>query len=524
MPMLSHFLRRILPILLVFLLVFPTVTLAGCADSKDFTLYYGVSKAPQNLDPQLAAVDSELLFARNCFRGLYKLDENDRPVPDLVTDYTLSPDGLTYTFKLNGNKWSDGKDVTASDFRFALLRAADPTLNAPGVEYIRNIVGVNESLNGTGTYIGVSSPDSNTLIITLSQPDSNFLIKLTKPIFMPCNEAFFTKCGGKYGLSKEHILTNGNFKVSRWPNEKSIELQRVSEEKLNGTSVKKVVLSESQTGKLNSQRIIDKEIGITAVSGEDFTKINRKDYTVDVDYCKNYAICFNRSTDIGKNGKLLEAMAIGIDRVFIKQNMSERFKIAYSCIPEDSQVLEAAPLGDIGIKDYSFETEPSLSRSLFLDAVKSFKSGKLPTVEIICTDDPDIKAILTNAIYGWQSNLGVVVNIKTVATEQEALNLYKTGQYSVAFLPFNGSADEILNLVSDNVQSVEYQSIMTALNATDNVETAKSLVLSASDILSTEPSLIPIVSVPKATVHSTEYKDVYFSKIDGTVDFSIIYK
>lgn len=524
MRLFSIIYKKAIPVLLCVVLALPLFLFSGCADNAKFTLYYGVKKAPQNLDPQLAQNDSELLFARNCFSGLYKLDSNDNPVPDLVTSCDVSSDGLVYTFKIKGNSWSDGSKVTAADFRFAILRASDPILKAPGVGYLTNIVGVNDRLQGFSNELGVSAPDNETLIIKLTKPDSNFFLKLTKPVFMPCNELFFTKCGGKYGLSKEHILTNGNYKVLKWTNEKMIELQRVAESDLNGTSVKNVVLSESQSGKLNSLRIINKEIGITSVSGEDYTNINRSDFNIDVSYRKNYCICFNPETDIGKNQMLLEAFAQSIDRVYIKQNMSDRYSVAYSIIPKDSLVLQSSPLGDVGIRDYAYETEYARSRSLFLQAVKSFRNSKLPTIEILCPDMAEIKSILQNAIYGWQSNLGVVVNIKTVSSEQELINLYKNGQYSVALLPLEGSADEILNLVSDSVSSFEFHNALDQLNATDNIAAARSLTVSAANVLSNESSLIPIVSVPTANIHSNEYKGVYFSKIDGTVDFSIIYK
>ena len=44
--------------------------------------------------------------------GLYKLDENDQPVPDLAEETTVSEDGLTYTFKLRKDaKWNNGDPV-----------------------------------------------------------------------------------------------------------------------------------------------------------------------------------------------------------------------------------------------------------------------------------------------------------------------------------------------------------------------------------------------------------------------------
>ena len=49
--------------------------------------------------------------------GLFRLDENNLPIPALAADYVLSEDGLTYTFQLREDaKWSNGEPVTAHDF------------------------------------------------------------------------------------------------------------------------------------------------------------------------------------------------------------------------------------------------------------------------------------------------------------------------------------------------------------------------------------------------------------------------
>ncbi len=82
---------------------------------------------PQNIDPQKASSYSELLTVRNCFKGLTRLLPNGDAELDIAGGYTVSDDGLMYTFALKeGLTWSDKSDVTADDFVFAFERASNP--------------------------------------------------------------------------------------------------------------------------------------------------------------------------------------------------------------------------------------------------------------------------------------------------------------------------------------------------------------------------------------------------------------
>src|ERR671910_1570954 len=63
----------------------------------------------------------------NIIEGLYRLDENARPVPAQAEKVDISEDGLTYTFMLrDGIKWSNGDPVTSQDFKYAWLKALNP--------------------------------------------------------------------------------------------------------------------------------------------------------------------------------------------------------------------------------------------------------------------------------------------------------------------------------------------------------------------------------------------------------------
>jgi peptide/nickel transport system substrate-binding protein len=82
----------------------------------------GVAGAPQAINPllcQLNEADRDLCSL--VFAGLTKFTENGEVVPDLATTWNISPNGITYTFKLRPDaKWHDGRSVTADDVMFTV--------------------------------------------------------------------------------------------------------------------------------------------------------------------------------------------------------------------------------------------------------------------------------------------------------------------------------------------------------------------------------------------------------------------
>ncbi|NNU50571.1 ABC transporter substrate-binding protein [Rhizobium sp. WYCCWR 11279] len=99
------------------------------------------------------------------------------PVPSLAESFTVSPDGLTYTFKLHkGVKFSNGREVVASDVKYSIERAVDPKTQGPGAGFFGAIKGFEDETGGkTTTLSGIETPDDSTVIFNLSRPDATFL-------------------------------------------------------------------------------------------------------------------------------------------------------------------------------------------------------------------------------------------------------------------------------------------------------------------------------------------------------------
>lgn len=93
------------------------------------------------------------------FNGLLGFDKDCNIVKDLAADYTVSPDGLTYTFVLRDDvKFSDGQPVTAQDVVFTYT-----TTKKSG-----SIVDLNNLKS-------VEAKDAKTVVFTLEKPYSVFL-------------------------------------------------------------------------------------------------------------------------------------------------------------------------------------------------------------------------------------------------------------------------------------------------------------------------------------------------------------
>ena len=87
-------------------------------------LKISLSAEPVSLDPALNSAIGIFSMDVNLFSGLYTFNNEGVPVADLAAATEISDDGMTYTFTLiDGAKWSDGTDITMTDFVYSWNRA-----------------------------------------------------------------------------------------------------------------------------------------------------------------------------------------------------------------------------------------------------------------------------------------------------------------------------------------------------------------------------------------------------------------
>ena len=152
------------------------------AEGKQLNVMYS---DPPTLDPHIAQDSTSAGIILEIYSGLVSLDTNLQIIPDIAESWTISNDGMKYTFKLRDNaKFHNGKYIKAEDFLWSFNRAANPSTNSITAEdYLGDIVGVQDVIDGKAdTISGIKLIDELTLEINIDSPKAYFLAKLTYPV------------------------------------------------------------------------------------------------------------------------------------------------------------------------------------------------------------------------------------------------------------------------------------------------------------------------------------------------------
>lgn len=183
-------------ILALLALFVTTVSAQGTSVTVAFT-----ESQPTTLDPAAGRTTDDFMVLRNTCEGLTNYDPVTlEPVPALAESWDISDDGLVYTFHLrSGVTFSDGSTLDAADVKYSFDRLSDPNV---GTSYtaglvLRDVAGWADARptapsvgDGTptpeppippGAISGVSVVDDSTVAITLSQPITSFITRLTLP-------------------------------------------------------------------------------------------------------------------------------------------------------------------------------------------------------------------------------------------------------------------------------------------------------------------------------------------------------
>ena len=117
------------------------------------------------------------------YRGLVEMITTDTVGPALAESWTVSDDGLVYTFSLReGGLFANGTDITAEDVKYSFERMFDPEFPSPTSFFYEGIVGVPEYRDGSADEIsGIRIVDPLTVEFTLQYPVWTFMQRLALP-------------------------------------------------------------------------------------------------------------------------------------------------------------------------------------------------------------------------------------------------------------------------------------------------------------------------------------------------------
>ena len=173
---------------------------------------------PDSLDPHKARAMESMVVLRDLFEGLTRLDHDAAPIPGQAESWTVSDDGLVYTFKLRPNlQWSNGDPLVAEDFAAGLRRLVDPLTASQYAQVVGVIRNAPEIIAGSKPVaeLGVAAPDQNTLVISLDTPAPYLPGLMAHPSTAPLHRPSYQKLGERFTRAGEQV-SNGAFVLKEW--------------------------------------------------------------------------------------------------------------------------------------------------------------------------------------------------------------------------------------------------------------------------------------------------------------------
>ena len=210
------------------------ILLSACGQSNTDTSTFSstFSANPTTFNYLLDYYADNTAVITNLVDGLLENDSYGNLTPALAEEWSVSADGLTYTYKLRKDaKWytADGEEyapVKAQDFVTGIKYAADNKGQA--MDLIQNsIKGLNDYVTGVTndfTTVGVKALDDYTVEYTLTRPEPYWNSKTTNSILFPVNEEFLKSKDKEFGtLTPNSILYNGPYLLKDFTSKSSIE-------------------------------------------------------------------------------------------------------------------------------------------------------------------------------------------------------------------------------------------------------------------------------------------------------------
>ena len=213
--------------------------LAACSGSSakgGNTFSYVYETDPDNLNYLTTGKAATANITSNVIDGLMENDRYGNFVPSMAEDWSVSQDGLTYTYTIRKDaKWytSEGEEyaaVKAQDFVTGLKYAAD---NKSEALYL-----VQDSIKGLDAYVkgevkdfsevGIKAIDDQTVQYTLNKPESFWNSKTTMGVLAPVNEEFLTSKGSDFAKATDpsSILYNGPYLLKSVVAKSSVEFEK----------------------------------------------------------------------------------------------------------------------------------------------------------------------------------------------------------------------------------------------------------------------------------------------------------
>jgi peptide/nickel transport system substrate-binding protein len=412
------------------------------------TITEGIIGVPTLINPIIAISDADKDLTALVYSGLMRKNSLGELIPDLAESYTISPDGINYTFIIKKDaRFHNGDKVTADDIIFTIEKIKDPLIKSP-------------RKNGWGG-VNVSKVDDSTVVFTLIQPYISFLDNTTIGI-LPFNVWKNVKTE-EFNLSPLNIkaVGSGPYKIKSVTKNNEDIPERYKLESFNNFTLGKPLIkniniisyaNEKDLLKALNNNDIDQAGGI---SSENISGVKEGKYLIyTATLPRVFGIFFNANNNkIFTDQSVVKAIDLALNRQeIIDQVLNGYGKIVHNPIPNEmtedkllekysqSQIDEANAIlekagwvmGEDGIRSKGGTTTTKVTKKVngktVTQTVKSTAPQTRLTFSLMTGDTPELKQ--TTVLLAEQfKKVGIEVDIKKVYESGQLNQLIRAREY-----------------------------------------------------------------------------------------------
>ncbi|ABC21396.1 peptide ABC transporter substrate-binding protein [Rhodospirillum rubrum] len=375
-------------------------------------LRIGNDGEPQSMDPHFVSTVQTSRLLDDMYLALVTFGAKGEAIPGAAERWTISPDGLTYTFTLRDHTWSDGTPVTAEDFVYSWRRVLDPAMGAEYASLAYIIKGAEAYNSGQGKVEDVAAKalDAKTLEVTLTSPAPYFLAQLTHQVFMPVPKHVVEKYGRDW-TKPETFVVNGAYKLASWlPN---VEAKLVKNE--NFYDAKDVFFDEviyytyeDRTAMQKRYRAGELDI-CREIASEQITWLrdNLADSLRIAPYAGIYDYAFNTTQKPFDDLRVRQALTMAVDVEAISEKVLRTGELpAWSFVPPG--VENYTTPATVAWKDVPFKERQEKARALLAEA--GFSKDKPLTFTLRYNTSENHKRVAVAIASMWKQ-IGVSVEL-----------------------------------------------------------------------------------------------------------------
>ncbi|PIP59333.1 MAG: peptide ABC transporter substrate-binding protein [Verrucomicrobia bacterium CG_4_10_14_3_um_filter_43_23] len=476
------------------------------ADSKAKKhLNIGNNTDPASLDPQLATTVPESKVLIGLFEGLVTMHpENLTPEPGVAESWSVSEDGLTYTFNLRKNaKWSNGDPVTAQDFLFSYQRILTSKLGAPyaySFYVVKGAEGYHKGSTPDFSTVGFKALNPYTFEITLAHPTPYFLALISHSSWYPVHKKTLEKFDGlekrdsPWTRQGNHI-SNGPFSLTEWSITDKITITKnphywdSSTVQLDSISFYSMdMLTEERSYQTHQLDITDR---IPPAQIPSYLKEHPEQVYVAPGLGTEY-YAVNTAIPSLKDIRVRKALSLSLNRKGLVEHVVQGGQLpAYFFTPPNTA-------------GYTFNdpTYEDIAEAKKLLAEAGYPEGKgFPQIEILYNTTDRNKQVAEAIQEMWKRNLGI--NVVLVNQEFKVyLNTRRSKNYQIARASWVGDyvdASNFLELFQTNSNNnftnwnnPEYDALLQTAARTNNQVERMGYFQQAEAILMSEFPIIPL--------------------------------